>query len=114
MPKGQHLGTFELYVMAAANWLKEDDAYGMTIMREIERRSGRRVAMGAVYATLSRLEDKGFVATRISDPLPIQGGRARRHVRLTASGKRALAETTATLSRMLPLTPSAGKVEGAS
>lgn len=113
MPKGQHLGTFELYVMAAANWLK-DDAYGMTIMREIERRSGRRVAMGAVYATLSRLEDKGLVTTRVSDPLPIQGGRARRHVRLTASGKRALAETTATLSRMLPLTPSAGKVEGAS
>ena len=100
MPKGRYLGEFELYVMAAADRLG-DDAYGMTIMREIERRSRRRVAMGAVYATLSRLEDKGLVSTRVSDPLPVQGGRARRHVRLTAAGKRALADATAMLSRML-------------
>lgn len=107
MPKGQYLGEFELYVMAAAQWLK-DDAYGMTIMREIERRAGRRVAMGAVYATLSRLEDKGYVTTRVSEPLPIQGGRARRQVRLTAAGKRALAEATAMLSKMLLAPRNAG------
>ena len=100
MPKGQYLGEFELYVMAAAQWL-HDDAYGMTIVREIEQRSGRRVAMGAVYATLSRLEDKGLVTTRISDPRPVQGGRARRHVTLTAAGRRALAEATTMLSKML-------------
>jgi DNA-binding PadR family transcriptional regulator len=99
MPKGQYLGEFELYVMAAAQGL--EDAYGMTIMREIEKRSGRRVAMGAVYATLSRLEDKGLVTTRVSEPLPVQGGRARRHVTLTVAGKRALAEATKMLSKML-------------
>jgi DNA-binding PadR family transcriptional regulator len=100
MPKGQYLGEFELYVMAAAQLLK-DEAYGMTIMREIEARSGRHVAMGAVYATLSRLEDKGLVTTRVSEPLPVRGGRARRHVRLTAAGKRSLADATTMLSKML-------------
>jgi len=107
MPKGQYLGEFEIYVMAAAQWL-QDDAYGMTIVREIEQRSGRRVAMGAVYATLTRLEDKGLVSTRVSDPLPIQGGRARRYVRLTAAGRRALADATAMLSKML-LSPATRK-----
>jgi DNA-binding PadR family transcriptional regulator len=109
MPKGQYLGEFELYVMAAAGRL-QDDAYGMTIVREIEQRSGRRVAMGAVYATLSRLEDKGLVATRVSEPLPIPGGRARRQVRLTAAGKRALANATTMLSKML-LAPARGTGE---
>jgi DNA-binding PadR family transcriptional regulator len=100
MVRGRHLGEFEFYVMAAAERL-QDEAYGMTIVREIQQRSGRRVAMGAVYATLSRLEDKGLVTTRVSDPRPVPGGRARRHVRLTASGRRALADTTAMLTKML-------------
>jgi DNA-binding PadR family transcriptional regulator len=91
--------------MAAAERL-QDDAYGMTIVREIEGRSGRRVAMGAVYATLSRLEDKGLVTTRVSEPLPVPGGRSRRQVRLTPAGRRALASATAMLSRML-LAPAA-------
>ena len=100
MPKGQYLGEFELYVMAAAQLLS-DEAYGMMIVREIEQRSGRRVAMGAVYATLSRLEDKGLVSTSVSEPRRVPGGRSRRHVRLTAAGRRALATSTDMLSRML-------------
>ena len=100
MPKGQHLGEFELYVMAAVRLLA-DDAYGMNIVREIERRSARTVAMGAVYATLSRLEGKGLVNTFVSDPRPIPGGRSRRHVRLTAAGARSLAQATRMLSNML-------------
>jgi PadR family transcriptional regulator PadR len=101
MPKGQFLGEFELYVMSALSLIGED-AYGVTIRQEIERRSGRPVAMGAVYATLSRLEEKGYVAFRISDPLPVQGGRARKHARLTAAGRRALAHSTSMLARMIP------------
>jgi PadR family transcriptional regulator, regulatory protein PadR len=101
MPKGQYLAEFELYVMSALALLG-DEAYGMTIRQEIERRSGRRVAIGAVYATLARLAAKGYVAFRVSDPLPVQGGRARKHARLTPAGRRALRASTAMLARMIP------------
>jgi DNA-binding PadR family transcriptional regulator len=55
-----------------------------------------------VYATLSRLADKGYVAFRVSDPRPVQGGRARKHARLTAAGERALRASTAMLIKMIP------------
>ena len=101
MPKGQFLGEFELYVMGALQRLG-DDAYGVTIGQEIESQCGRSVAIGAVYATLSRLSDKGYVAFRISDPLPVPGGRSKKHARLTAEGRHALAHSTAMLRRILP------------
>ena len=47
------------------------DAYGISIRQEIERRSGHDVAIGAVYATLARLEEKRFVTPWLSEPLPI-------------------------------------------
>ena len=72
MPKGEFLGEFELYVMGALARIG-DDAYGVTVREEIEERCGRTVAIGAVYATLSRLSDKGYVTFRISDPLPVPG-----------------------------------------
>jgi PadR family transcriptional regulator, regulatory protein PadR len=101
MPKGRYLAEFEIYVMAAVALLGAD-AYGMTICRAIEERSGRPVSIGAIYATLARLERKGYVATRVSDPLPIPGGRARKHVRLTAAGARALEHSTRMLAQMIP------------
>ena len=101
MPKGRYLAEFELYVMSALSLLG-DEAYGVTIRQEIERRSGRRVAIGAVYATLARLADKGLVAFRVSDPLPVQGGRSRKHARLTPTGRRALKDSTEMLARMIP------------
>ena len=108
MPKGQFLGEFELYVMGALARLG-DDAYGVTIRQEIESQCGRAVTIGAVYATLSRLHDKGYVAFRISDPLPVPGGRSKKYARLTADGKHALAHATAMLRRILPaLAPRAG------
>src|SRR5262245_57922989 len=107
MGKGQYLGEFELYVMAAVARLG-DDAYGLTIRREIETRAGRSVAIGSVYATLGRLEEKRLVTFSISDPRPVQGGRSRKHAHLTAHGRRALAQSTTMLTRMLPgLSPAA-------
>jgi DNA-binding PadR family transcriptional regulator len=104
MPKGRFLGEFELYVMGAVVRLG-GEAYGMAISREIESRTGRTVAIGAVYATLARLEDKGLVTLTTTDPLPVPGGRARRLARLTADGRRALAHSTAMLAEMLPALP---------
>ena len=60
------------------------------------------MAIGAVYATLARLADKGYVSFRLSDPLPVQGGRSRKYVRLTAAGRQALRRSTMMLAKMIP------------
>ena len=100
MAKGTFLGEFELYVMLALARLGPE-AYGVTIRQEIEHRAGRDVTIGAVYATLARLEAKGLVRYQLSDPQPVQGGRARKYFRLTPPGERALAHSTSMLARML-------------
>ena len=100
MAKGDFLGEFEIYVMLALAHLGAE-AYGVTIRQEIERRTERDVAIGAVYATLSRLEEKGLVRHQLSAPLPVQGGRARKHFTLTEPGDRALAHAARMLSRMM-------------
>jgi len=100
MAKGDFVGEFELYVMLALAH-QGDDAYGVTIRREIEARTGRTIAIGAVYATLARLEGKGLVQFRISEPQPVPGGRARKYFNLTRSGARALRHSTAMLARMI-------------
>jgi PadR family transcriptional regulator, regulatory protein PadR len=87
----QGLGEFEQIVLLAIAQLR-GEAYGIPIVEEIERRTGRSVARAAVYVTLRRLEEKGFVSTRVSDPLPERGGKGRRYAKLEAAGARALAE----------------------
>lgn len=104
MPKGDYLAEFEIYVMLAVLRLGRD-AYGVTIRREIEERSGRPVSIGAVYATLGRLEEKKMVRFEPSDPQPVQGGRSRKLVSLTAAGMAALEHSTAMLQRMMDGTP---------
>ena len=100
MPKGQHLAEFEQYVLLSLVRLGEK-AYGAAIRREIEERTGRPVSIGAVYATLGRLADKDFVESWMSDPLPVRGGRSRKHFRLTPDGEGSLRHTVGMLTRML-------------
>ena len=66
------------------------EAYGVPILRELQQRAGRRVSIGALYATLERLEGKGFLTSRTGDPTPERGGRAKRFYRVTAAGEQAL------------------------
>jgi DNA-binding PadR family transcriptional regulator len=100
MAKGDFLGEFEVLVLAALQRL-DDDAYAVTIKHDIERRARRPASLGAIHAALNRLADKGFVVFRISDPLPVPGGRARKYSRITAAGLRALRRSTASLARMI-------------
>ena len=100
MPKGEALGEFEHIVLLAVLRLR-DDAYGMSVRREIHDRTGRDVAIGAVYATLERLATKGLVTTTVSDPTPQRGGRAKRSFHLTGAGVEALRRTRADLDAML-------------
>lgn len=83
------LGTLEQIVLLAAMRLG-DQAYGVTIRDEIERRTGRAVSFGAVYVTLQRLEDKGLVSSRIGEPTAERGGRAKRFFQVTAHGRKAV------------------------
>ena len=100
MGKGDWLGEFEICVLLAIAALG-DAAYGIGVRNEIESRTGRRVAIGAVYATLARLDDKGLVRFRLDDPQPMPGGRARKCYRLTPGGDRALAASASVLTRMM-------------
>src|SRR5688500_6902105 len=95
----QGIGEFEQMVLLAIAHLG-GEAYGIPIVDEIERRTGRSVARAAVYITLRRLEDKGFVSSWMSDPTPERGGKARRHVKIEAEGVRALRETRRVAERM--------------
>lgn len=100
MPKGEFLGEFEILVLASLQRLGED-AYAVTIKRDIEQRAKRAASLGAIYASLERLADKGYVAFRVSDPLPVPGGRARKYSRITADGARAFRHSIAALARMV-------------
>jgi DNA-binding PadR family transcriptional regulator len=104
MSKGKFLAEFELYIMLALARLG-DDAYGVSIRQEIEAKTGRPVSIGAVYATLARLGDKGLVEFHTSDPLPVQGGRSRKYFHLTPDGRGALRHSTEMLSRMMEGAP---------
>jgi PadR family transcriptional regulator, regulatory protein PadR len=84
-----YLGEFEQVVMLAVARLQEE-AYGTRIRREIETCTGRAVTIGAAYATLDRLVEKGYLRSREGQPTPERGGRARRFFRLTPSGITAL------------------------
>jgi PadR family transcriptional regulator PadR len=85
------LTDFELMILLAV--LRVEDAYGVPIAREIEGTTGRTVVLGAVYAALDRLEERGFLASSVGDPTPERGGRARRYFRVTARGLRAVKDT---------------------
>lgn len=93
------LGEFEQLVLLAIVHL-QGDAYGMTIRRAIEERTGRTVVIGALYTALGRLERKGYVASRLADPTPQRGGRAKRIFRVERSGAAALQRSRDTLARM--------------
>jgi len=79
------IGGFEQLVLLATLRLGPE-AYAVTIRRELEERGGRNVSRGALYTVLERLESKGLLSSRMGDPLPERGGRARRYYRVTASG----------------------------
>jgi len=94
-----YLGEFEHIIVLALLRL-EDRAYGVTVRQEIEVRAGREVSIGAVYATLGRLEAKGYVKSHRGDPTPERGGRSKRFFRVTPKGVAAVNRTRRALQSM--------------
>jgi PadR family transcriptional regulator PadR len=99
MPNRDYLGEFEHIVILALLRLG-DRAYGVTIRQEIEARISREVSIGAIYATLNRLEVKGYVKSELGDPTPERGGRSKRFFRVSAKGMAAVNRTHRALQRM--------------
>ena len=95
----QGLGDFEQMVLLAILQLR-GEVYGVPIVEEIERRTGRSVSRAAVYVTLRRLEEKGLVSSWMGEPSAERGGKARRCVRVEASGLQRLRESREAVERM--------------
>ena len=99
MKQGELLGSLEHIILLALVRL-DGNAHGMIVRREIEERTGRNISIGAVYATLERLEAKGYVSSFTGEPTPERGGRAKRLFRVEAAGKRALQISDQTIRSM--------------
>ena len=87
--KGDHLGEFEEFTLLAIRALG-DDTYAVPLQEFIEEATGRAVSIGAVYSALSRLEDKGYVRSSMSDAIAARGGKARRMYEVTPLGVRTM------------------------
>lgn len=99
MSRGTLLGSLEHIVLLAVVRLG-DDAYGMTVRREIQERTGRDLSIGAIYATLERLAAKGYVSSFVGEPTSERGGRAKRHFRIEADGQLALRTSQDAIRKM--------------
>ena len=87
--KETKLGEFEEVLLLLVGIL-EDDAYAFRIAEEFESQTGRAVSIGSVHSTLSRLSDKGFLKSAMSEPTATRGGRRKRIFEITAYGERTL------------------------
>jgi PadR family transcriptional regulator PadR len=94
-----HTGEFELLVMLAVRRLA-DEAYGVTIREELERKTSRTLSLGAVYKTLGRLEAKGRLRARTAPPTGERGGRRKKLYRLAPAGLEAVRSALADLRRL--------------
>ena len=85
----KHIGELEQMVLLAIVRLGPD-AYGMAVLRELETRADRVVSRGALYLVLERMVQKGYLSTRLGEPTPGRGGRAKRFFELTEVGREAI------------------------
>lgn len=97
--KGTKIGEFEELTLLTIVIL-QDDAYIIRIQEELKKQANRSVVMGALHATLSRLEKKGLLESELGGATQERGGRRKRIYKLTAAGKSVLSEIYETRNRM--------------
>lgn len=98
MARSGYLGEFEQIVLLAV--VRLGDSYGVPIRHDIETRTGRALTVGALYSTLDRLEEKGYVTSHYGDPTAERGGRSRRYFKVRSLGLRVLRESREELDAM--------------
>ena len=94
------LGGFESLLLLAVIRLG-DNAYGVSIRRELREKAHRDVAIGAIYTALDRLVRKGYVESRLGEPTAERGGRAKRYYRVSKAGLDVLRETQRSLLELI-------------
>ncbi|MBV6648076.1 MAG: helix-turn-helix transcriptional regulator [Cyclobacteriaceae bacterium] len=102
--KGSNLGEFEELVLLMVMILQEE-AYVLKIQEELHAQTGRKVAMGALHTTLSRLTSKDFLTSVFTGATQERGGRRKRVYSVSAAGKSALQEATAIRKTLLDQVP---------
>ena len=93
--KKYQLGEFEEIVLLTVGVLY-DEAYGVSIKKEIETRLNRNVSVGALQTALKRLEEKGYLKSREGEATEDRAGRPKKYFQITALGKRAMEYTKST------------------
>ena len=78
----------------------DDNAYAVTVREEILHHTGRDLARGSIYITLDRLESKGFLKSRLAEPTPERGGRAKRYYTLRPAAIKTLKESRQALENL--------------
>ena len=99
-----YLGEFEEVVLLMVAILN-GNGYGVTVSQALEEHTGRIVTFGTVHNTLIRLEEKGFVTSRLGGATPERGGRRKRLFTVTALGSRALQDIQQLRSQLWQLVP---------
>lgn len=89
----QHLGELEELILLLIVMLEEEGAYGLAIRRALKEHASRTVTIGAVHGTVNRLETKGFIKSHLGGATDERGGRRKRLLTITTSGKRALQQS---------------------
>jgi PadR family transcriptional regulator, regulatory protein PadR len=102
------MGDFERAVLLAILHLR-GQGYAVSIADEIERRTGKSVSLGAIYATVDRLQSKGFISSRMGKATRERGGKRKRHYRIDALGERALDDARDANERMWASAPPLGE-----
>jgi DNA-binding PadR family transcriptional regulator len=106
--KGERLGEFEEFALLALCALGAD-AYVVPVQEYMEQHVGRPVTIGAVYAALNRLEEKGYVRSVMGEASPVRGGKAKRHYEPTTAGVRAVRSLRGIRERMWRAIESRGR-----
>ena len=105
--KGTHLGEFEELVLLTVGILN-GNAYGVSVMDEIEAHTERRVSISTIHTTLNRLEKKGFIESFTGGASAIRGGRSKRLYRINAAGQQALEKVRQQREKLWSLLPKQG------
>jgi len=93
MAENNFLGVFEEIVLLAVMKLGKSQAYGVPIMEAIEEATKKRVSTGALYVTLARLEERGFISSEVGEATKERGGRAKKYYQIENAGRQALMDS---------------------
>ena len=102
--KRHNIGELEELVLLVIGIL-DQNAYGISVMDEINKQTGRKMSISAVHTVLNRLEEKGLLKSEMGGETNERGGRRKRFFTLTGSGKDAIQEVRELRNKLWSLLP---------